>query len=499
MKSSKKEPIAGTLISEKQLPVSSVGQEATALATTNQHFLEDAGELAAGIIIRDGRILQANASFCDKFKLEGHLRSCNLLDCLSAADRRLLERKLLLAHHNGNACQAHLHDKRANQLLNWTIQAANNLLYIKEEGPKTGNLLPVANSHTVSNSTPLEVIPVPALLYNQKHDLLLVNQKLADLFGISEAGLLAGSKAEEKILAAADSRFVELRTALLEGSLPEIKVQLPVCLQGGEKHWMEYVERRVPEGSVPAFADACSVAVLYDIQDLKQQEERLQAREEEVNLFMDRASHDLKGPLKSMMSLYKIIEYDFGRDENVMEYVRHYHNGISRLYRILQDMLQLSRLNKTEPRYSCVNLQQMVEECLQAFSNMPGFFNILFTKQYDLPAEIMFEESLLQTIVQNLLENAIKYCAAEKPAVKIAIREEGNGILLEVSDNGIGIPADLQEKVFDRYFRATSQASGSGLGLYLLKQAVDKLKGHVSLNSQLGQGTTFTVCLPYLH
>jgi signal transduction histidine kinase len=502
MKSSKKEAIPGILITEKKLPLSAVGQEtavnAIAFSKANEDFLGNESAPAAGIIMQDGRIIQANASFCEKFNLQGQQDSCNFLDYLSAADRRLLQRKLLLASHSGNACKASLQDKKTNQQLNLAIHAANGLLYLKEEpAPQARARVSVTHSEAVSTLSLLEIIPLPALLYNRSHKVLMINQMLAGLYNKSISEVLNESKAEEIILAGNNSRLGELRTALLAGSLPEIKYQMQIGLPGEEKRWMEYAEKVLPEGSVSVFSEAFSIAVLYDIQELEQQKEMLRNREEEVNLFMDRASHDLKGPLKSMMSLYPIMEYEFGPDAGVMEYVRHYHNGISRLYRLLEDMLQLSRLNKTEQHYSSINLQQMVEECLQSFRNLPGFFNISFTKQINLPSEVVLDESLLQTIVQNLLENAIKYCAEEKPEVKICIREENNGIRLEVADNGIGIPAEMQARVFDRYFRATSQASGSGLGLYLLKQAVDKLKGQVSLESEEGQGTTFFVCLPY--
>lgn len=505
MKSTKKDPVSGTVLSEKEIPVSVLGHQAPAnnnisLSKANEAFFANGFKNAAGIVLRDGRIVQANTIFYERFNLQGDLASCNLFNCLTAGDRRLLERKFLLALHNDSACTASLRvSKTANQPINLEIYAANGMLYLREGAPQAEAQrevqIPVTHSPAVSPSL-LELVPLPALLYNQSHELLLVNQKFTALTRGGNADQNQDIKSEgflEEHMPLLESA----RAALKYGSQREIKCRLQIGIDGEGSRWVEYTESVVPAGSVPSFSEAWSIAVLYDIEELKQQEERLHERQEEVNLFMDRASHDLKGPLKSMMSLFPIMEYEFGRDTSVMEYVRHYHNGISRLYRILQDMLQLARLNKAELSYSRVNLQQLVEECLQSFRNLPRFFDIVITKKIEVPAEVLLEESLVQTIVQNLLENAIKYCSEEKPAVSILITEERDGVVIEVADNGIGIPAELQPRIFDRYFRATRKASGSGLGLYLLKQAVDKLRGEVSLQSSEGVGTTFTVYLPF--
>lgn len=215
-----------------------------------------------------------------------------------------------------------------------------------------------------------------------------------------------------------------------------------------------------------------------------------------MDIFMDRAFHDLKGPINSLLALYKLLEYEFGQDEKVMEYVKHYHQGISRLHRMLHDLLILSRIKKAEPQLENICLDQMVEDSLQSFRNLPHFYQIRFIKDIYVSEELFLEESLLLTIVQNLLENAIKYCSAENPEVSIQATLEDENLKLQVSDNGIGIPEDLQQRVFERFFRASDKASGSGLGLYLLQQAVLKLKGSVELKSQEGLGTTFSVLIP---
>lgn len=492
MKSTKKDQGSDISFTEKKKFVSEKEEEpvcgTTAFPKAGRSFFEESNG-ASGVVRHDGRLLKANSSFCEKFKLKENGKNQNLLNSLSQANKRLLERKLLLAHHNGNSCEVNLHDAETNRQVKWQIKPVDGALYLREKKLAS---LSLTYSPAVSRQF-LEMIPLPALLYNKNHQLLMVNKKYAELLG-KDYFVASALHSIEGFLREDVPEIHKLQASLQEGQCQEFSCRVQLCLANGEKCLVEYKEKVLPQAAI---SDSFSVAVLYDLSALKQQEEVLKNRQKEMDLFMDRASHDLKGPLKSMMSLYSIMEYEFGHDAAVMEYINHYHNGISRLHRILQDMLQLTRLNTSELSYSRINLQQMVEDCLQSFKNLPRFYDIRFEKKIELPSEVLLEESLLQTIVQNLLENAIKYCAREEPKVRVLIRQdEKGGIRLEVSDNGIGIPEELQPRVFDRFFRATNNASGSGLGLYLLKQAVDKLKGEVSLQSRSGQGTTFSVYLP---
>jgi signal transduction histidine kinase len=103
---------------------------------------------------------------------------------------------------------------------------------------------------------------------------------------------------------------------------------------------------------------------------------------------------------------------------------------------------------------------------------------------------------LLNAVLQNLIENAIKYSSDQSPYVEIKVSQQGSFILIEVSDNGQGIAEEHQSKIFEMFYRATQNATGTGLGLYILKRSLDRLKGLVEIKSKLGVGSTFTVKLP---
>ena len=139
----------------------------------------------------------------------------------------------------------------------------------------------------------------------------------------------------------------------------------------------------------------------------------------------------------------------------------------------------------------------MVDECITSFNSLPNFEAISFKKEIQSDFEYYSEWSLLTAIMQNLLENAIKYSNKNSPFVVVRVFSNMGQLCIEVEDNGQGILPEHQPKIFEMFFRATKNATGTGLGLYILKRSVDRLNGTVSLKSEVGKGSTFTVKLPF--
>jgi len=108
------------------------------------------------------------------------------------------------------------------------------------------------------------------------------------------------------------------------------------------------------------------------------------------------------------------------------------------------------------------------------------------------------DENLINTVMQNLIENAMKYKnpSIEHPYVKINVVQQSNGIRMTITDNGQGIPEDQQSTVFDMFVKAHQDSEGSGLGLYIVKKSMHKLGGTITLKSQEGAGTTFDLFIP---
>jgi signal transduction histidine kinase len=218
----------------------------------------------------------------------------------------------------------------------------------------------------------------------------------------------------------------------------------------------------------------------------------------ELDAFFYRISHDLKGPISSLLGLSALARRDV-TDIHALEYMQRQHDQVERMNAIITGLINLTKLSHSDLKSEKIDFEIMIDACIRSFNGLDNFEKLSFQKE--IPTHIIFysEWTLLNAILQNLIENAIKYSREESPFVRILIHPEPDGgVCIEVGDNGQGIPAEDQSRVFEMFYRATQNATGTGLGLYILKRSVDRLMGTVSLKSEVGVGSTFTVKLPSL-
>jgi signal transduction histidine kinase len=227
--------------------------------------------------------------------------------------------------------------------------------------------------------------------------------------------------------------------------------------------------------------------------------EIIEKKNAELDSFFYRVSHDLKGPISSLIGLHNLVKLDI-KDEQAQRYFQMYQSQIMRINTIVMDLINLTRMNNPAMNLIRIDFELLVEECINAYEYLPQYRSIRFIKEIDKNIEFYSEWTIVNTIVQNLVENAIKYSHPERDSfVRINITQNGSHIKVEVEDNGIGIPNDYQTRIFDMFFRANDHVDGTGLGLYILKRAVERLHGQVSFASEALIGSTFTVVLPVAH
>lgn len=218
----------------------------------------------------------------------------------------------------------------------------------------------------------------------------------------------------------------------------------------------------------------------------------------ELDAFFYRISHDLKGPISSLLGLSALARRDV-KDIHALEYMQRQHDQVERMNAIITGLINLTKLSHNDLKSEKIDFEIMVDACIRSFNGLDNFEKLSFRKE--IPNDIVFysEWTLLNAILQNLIENAIKYSREESPFVRILVRPEPDGgVCIEVEDNGQGIPAEDQSRVFEMFYRATQNATGTGLGLYILKRSVDRLMGTVTLKSDVGVGSIFIVRLPSL-
>lgn len=227
---------------------------------------------------------------------------------------------------------------------------------------------------------------------------------------------------------------------------------------------------------------------------------RLKKTNNELDRFVYSVSHDLRAPLASVLGL---IEYTMSEteEEEVLQDLGMMKVSIEKLDRFILDILDYSRNARLEIKVQTVNFHQLLEETKDNLKFLQtGGPAVRFETQVQENGTFGSDERRISILLNNLVSNALRYADTGKPdpfvEVKITAGPEGANII--VRDNGIGIAKEYHDRIFDMFFRVSEKSNGSGLGLYLVKETIDKLKGQINLESAPGVGTTFNIFLPSL-
>lgn len=236
----------------------------------------------------------------------------------------------------------------------------------------------------------------------------------------------------------------------------------------------------------------------YYQNQLIDQKMELEHTNKELDRFVYSVSHDLSAPLRSIRGLVTLSRIEPMNDQ-LSTYVNHIETSVNKLDDFIAEILDYSRSERRAIVYEPVNLKKLCDEVLDDLKFLPGY-NKINIDQSELATEpIVSDEMRLKIIFTNLLSNAIKFHKTQLSNscyIKIKSYLTEQHLVIKVEDNGEGIKPELQEKIFDMFFRASSTSKGSGLGLYIVKETVHRLGGIISVESKYGEGSTFTVRLP---
>jgi len=239
-----------------------------------------------------------------------------------------------------------------------------------------------------------------------------------------------------------------------------------------------------------------AVSATHDLTQLKQSEEKLKYKIKELDMFIYKASHDLKGPLSSMAGLLNLAKLEFS-DPEVLQYLDKLEQSNNKLEIILQGLLEVVHIKQGKTSNGEIRIHSLVQDVINSLRNLPRCEYIRFSIEMDPAETIQNDERILRGILQNLIHNAIKYRREVADSyIRIKGYRKDQHYYLEVYDNGIGIQEGLKEKVFDMFFRGHYTSTGSGLGLYIVKNAVEKLNGKIEVKSEYGKSTAFLLQFP---
>lgn len=247
------------------------------------------------------------------------------------------------------------------------------------------------------------------------------------------------------------------------------------------------------------------------ISDLWRSEERLMIQKkqiEEVNSQLSKAnhemdrfvysvSHDISAPLKSIKGLIAISKLE---SDNVSQipYLSKIEQSVKKLEDFTEEILEHSRASRKAIEIEEINLHDQLQEIFDNLKYQNGYGAIQFSIELNTPL-IKSDKFLIKVILSNLLSNAIKFQRQEAgvtPEIRIVSSVKNNHLFIRVEDNGEGIHEEFKTRIFEMFYRATTSTTGSGLGLFIAKEAAKKLSGSISFSSTYGEGSIFTIELP---
>lgn len=253
------------------------------------------------------------------------------------------------------------------------------------------------------------------------------------------------------------------------------------------KPWNEIDITRTIESGIELYNNRLSI-------NNKNQE--LEKAYNELSRFVYSASHELRAPLVSVLGLVEIAKHDETSKDN--QYLPLIEKSILKLDSFVRNIVNYYQNKESENSAVEINIRGLIDEALESIlfhQDLPGIdidINVNTTQEF------FNDKTRFQMVLNNLISNGIKYQREDEPNKKLSITvdESDGGIKLTVSDNGIGVEKEDMENLFDMFYRATSQNTGSGIGLYIVREAINKLEGNIEVNSEPGEGTTFVVTIP---
>jgi signal transduction histidine kinase len=223
--------------------------------------------------------------------------------------------------------------------------------------------------------------------------------------------------------------------------------------------------------------------------------DELRKTNEELDNFVYKVSHDLRAPISSIKGLVNIAKKDREK-ENMLACFNQIEKSANTQDNFIKDIIELTKNARIKPKRQKIDFEKIVDD---TFDYLKYSMNSIPAKpKLHLQQKKAFysDTNRMKVIFNNIISNSIKYSDPKNTKIDIHI-EVGNGhAKIDIGDNGAGIDKKYQDDVFKMFFRATDKNAGSGLGLYIVKETVQKLKGNVSLVSEPDKGTTLKMKLP---
>jgi signal transduction histidine kinase len=288
-------------------------------------------------------------------------------------------------------------------------------------------------------------------------------------------------------LAIISSSFEYVNTPLFGESLRTVAIllanQLMITL------FAVYLTREIQESSKKYYEEVAEVEKIKEQDRLKDE-------------FVFIASHELRAPITTMKGYLELILKDYGSKMNgeMIRTLKVVFEDANHLNQLVEDLLNVARIEAGRFKFEAkvFSLSDLAKKTVEDMSAKAATKKIDLTYEDAPGLKINSDEGKVLEILTNLVDNAVKY-TPEFGKVKVKVEKDGNKALVSVEDNGLGIPPDFQKHIFEKFSRierAQPGMQGTGLGLFIVKQLIDRMGGQIWFKSTEGKGSTFSFSFP---
>jgi signal transduction histidine kinase len=229
---------------------------------------------------------------------------------------------------------------------------------------------------------------------------------------------------------------------------------------------------------------------------LEDERTRLDKANKELDRFLYSTSHDLRAPIASILGLTYLgkIEFEEERARTFMDMIE---ARVKKLDMVIGDILSLSRSKKMDVKIEKINVKDLLDKSITEIKFNKGASAISLDNIHDASHVLSSDFNQMKIVLNNLLANAVKYHNLDQPNpfIRVLFHRENDVVKIAIQDNGKGIAEANLPKIFEMFYRASLDTEGTGLGLYIVKEALSKIHGTIEVKSELGTGSTFTIIL----
>jgi PAS domain S-box-containing protein len=333
-------------------------------------------------------------------------------------------------------------------------------------------------------------LPMAVVMLNDAGKVEQVNRGFEEMFGYSMADLKNKSINDFIVPAELHHEGIDLNNLITSNRV--------VSVETIRRHRNGNIVNVILYG-VPVMLDNQTIGiygVYVNITDRKRVEEELKIRNTELDNFVYKVSHDLRAPLSSILGLVNLARLP-GNTDNPMDYIDIIGDKVQHLDHFISDVLSHSKNLKMDVSTNKVDIKKIIDSTFNDLSYLDGAKEVIRNVRIE-GLDLYSDPWRISEIFRNLISNSIKYRKLDDTVPEVSIKIHIDHLRADISfaDNGIGIDEKSLVKIFEMFYRATEQSDGSGIGLYIVKNAIDKLGGQIIVASRPLEGTRFNIVLP---